>query len=126
MSTSYDVKAGIIGKVASECDVNTSTDGENEKSGFVWDSIDFDEPKESPRKANVWRYKKDSREQAGNLTKVHWSVNSVHASVDDGKKAAKDLCAECGYKQMVATACFAQRLSVQLGKVSICNEAERM
>jgi len=98
MSTSYDVKAGIIGKVASECDVNTSTDGENEKSGFVWDSIDFDEPKESPRKANVWRYKKDSREQAGNLTKVHWSVNSVHASVDDGKKAAKDLCGECGYK----------------------------
>ena len=30
LSTSYDVKAGIIGKVATECDDNTSTDGEDE------------------------------------------------------------------------------------------------
>lgn len=103
LSTSYDVKAGIIGKVATECDDNTSTDGEDEdedeEERFVWDSVAFDKPQELERKKDpVKTCKKDSRKQAGNLKDVCWTLKSAHASYDEGKKAAKELCGECGYK----------------------------
>jgi len=95
-STSYDVKAGIIGKVANECDVNTSTE---EDAIFVWDSVRFEKPKESETKKHpVYTWKKDSREQAGNLKDICWTEKSLHTSYDEGKKAAKELCGECGYK----------------------------
>jgi len=91
VSTSYDVKAGIIGKVANECDVNTSTDEDEDEdedgdASFVWDSVGFEKPKESEtKKKTVYTCKKDSREQAGNLKDVHWTEKSLHTSYDEGK-----------------------------------------